>query len=146
MFLPLPLSWWGTSSWMDYQTSSTWSSFLSHPLRHVHLIKHLSVLHLIFPTHGHICPFNSIIPQAKLLRTGMFSLMCGSKPLSLRVTWPLPFQTMPYLLRRDPPGRASGSFTEIDINFCLSNILLPQHSNFCICSHKPVIPKGTCSI
>lgn len=51
MSLPLLLSWRGTASELDYQTSSMWCSFHSHPLGHVHLIKQFHVLHLIFPIH-----------------------------------------------------------------------------------------------
>lgn len=110
MSLPLPLSWGGTASSLDYQTGSTWSSFHSCPLSGTcDWPSCSSVLYLIFPIHEHNsypCPSNSIIPQPKLLRIGIFSLMFRSKPLCLELTWPLPFQAMPYLLRKDPPGRA----------------------------------------
>lgn len=113
------------------------SSFHSYPLRHVCLIKPFKCPASHFPhTWAELVPLSlqEHYPKAKLLRIGMFSPMCRSKPLWLKLTWPLPFQAMPSLPSgKDPPGRAFGSLTEMDINFCLSNVLLPQHSNFWIC-------------
>lgn len=125
--MPLPLSWQGTSSWLHFQTSRTWSSFHSHSLGHVHLTKPFKCPASHLPhTWAYLahCPSNSIIPQQSCWGSG-YSPSCADLSLfSLELTWPSPFQAMPYLLRKDPPRK---SFWFIHRNW--HKLLSFQHSS-----------------